>query len=260
MKKDNIIRIHRIYSMILSISIILAGICLIAGCLTIYFTGDHTYSREIVAENFSNIAFPIYVCLVLTILSFVLELMLPSSIQKAKPQKAYAQSLERLLAKKDLSKCDESLLHSINKERNRRKLHTAIRTILLCISSILFLSYALNGNNFHQSEINTSIIHAMWVLIPCLAVPFGYAVFTVYHNEKSMQHEIELLKQVPMAASNKDDNAKAASNCSEKNMNILRYSLLIIGIAIMVYGFISGGTADVLTKAINICTECIGLG
>ncbi|MBQ8580085.1 MAG: thioredoxin [Oscillospiraceae bacterium] len=26
------------------------------------------------------------------------------------------------------------------------------------------------------------------------------------------------------------------------------------------YGAAAGGTADVLTKAVNICTECVGLG
>ena len=41
---------------------------------------------------------------------------------------------------------------------------------------------------------------------------------------------------------------------------IVRYSLLGIGITLLVYGFFAGGTRDVLTKAVNICTECVGLG
>ena len=259
MKNNYIMRIRRIYDVVLSVSIILAGICLIAGCLTIYFTGERTYSREIVAETFSSIAIPVYICLALTILSFVLELICPSEIQKQKPQKPYANILERILAKKEMDGCDQTLLQSINKERKSRKLHIIIRTVLLCISSIAFLSYALNGNNFHQSEINTSMIHAMWVMIPCLIVPFGYAIFTVYYNDKSLQREIELVKQVPSTESRKDK-SEISANSSEKKENILRYALLVVGIGILVYGFVSGGTVDVLTKAINICTECIGLG
>ena len=34
----------------------------------------------------------------------------------------------------------------------------------------------------------------------------------------------------------------------------------VVGLVILVYGFFAGGTADVLTKAVNICTECVGLG
>lgn len=259
MKKENIVRFQRIYGILLSISIILAGICLIAGCLTIYFTGERTYSREIVAETFSSIAIPVYICLVLTILGFVLEVILPSQVQKIKPQKEYTHILNRLIAKKDMSRCNEVLLDSINKERKNRKIHVTVRTLLLCITSIIFLSYALNGNHFHQSEITTSMIHAMWVLIPCMAIPFGYAIFTVYYNEKSMQRELELLKQVP-AIETTTEHSQASGGVSKKKENLLRYALLLIGIVILVYGFVSGGTVDVLTKAINICTECIGLG
>ena len=41
---------------------------------------------------------------------------------------------------------------------------------------------------------------------------------------------------------------------------ICKYAVIVLAVALLVYGFISGGTADVLTKAKNICTECVGLG
>ncbi|MBR4862977.1 MAG: thioredoxin [Oscillospiraceae bacterium] len=40
----------------------------------------------------------------------------------------------------------------------------------------------------------------------------------------------------------------------------MRYALLVVAVSILVYGYFAGGTNDVLTKAINICTECVGLG
>ena len=259
MTKENIVRIHRIYSILLSISIVLAGICLIAGCLTIYFTGEHTYSREIVAETFSKIAISVYACLALTIGSFVWEFIQPSKIQLPKNTKSYIFIWNCLCEKKDFSQCDATLLASISKERSNRKLHVIIRSVLVGISSIAFLSYALNGENFHQSEINTSMIYAMWIMIPCMLVPFVYAVFTAYHNEKSLKREIEILKQVPTLAST--ESADTPSVCSSWNCeNIIRVGLLVIGLVVLVYGFVTGGTVDVLTKAINICTECIGLG
>ena len=259
MTKENIVRVHRIYNILLSISIVLAGICLITGCLSIYFTGERTYSREIVSATFEKIALPVYICLALTIGGFIWELIQPLKAPLPKHTKPFAFMLTRLYEKKDLSKCDDVLLASINKERKRQKLHTIIRTVLICISSITFLSYALNGNHFHQSEINTSMIHAMWILLPCTAVPFIYAVFTVYHNNKSLQREIELVKQAP-ALSEAQTNENFSINTTKKRENILRFALLFVGIAVLIYGFVSGGTVDVLTKAINICTECIGLG
>lgn len=41
---------------------------------------------------------------------------------------------------------------------------------------------------------------------------------------------------------------------------IVLWALIAAGVALIVYGAVQGGTADVLTKAKNICTECIGLG
>lgn len=40
----------------------------------------------------------------------------------------------------------------------------------------------------------------------------------------------------------------------------VRGLLLVLALGMLAYGFATGGAADVLTKAANICTECVGLG
>ena len=40
----------------------------------------------------------------------------------------------------------------------------------------------------------------------------------------------------------------------------VRLAVLIVAIVFIILGVMNGGMADVLGKAINICTECIGLG
>lgn len=40
----------------------------------------------------------------------------------------------------------------------------------------------------------------------------------------------------------------------------LRWVLLAVAVALILWGFLAGGADDVLTKAVNICTECVGLG
>lgn len=47
---------------------------------------------------------------------------------------------------------------------------------------------------------------------------------------------------------------------SEKAVTIARLTILSIGILFIILGVVNGGSRDVLVKAINICTECIGLG
>ena len=259
MKEKQSLSIYRIYSILLSASLIVTGICFIAACLYIYYSGgDETYSREIVADTFSYIAIPVYVSIALSLLGFIFEFSFLKQVPKAKITKSYENTLNLMLKKKDISTCDESLFSSIIKEEKTRRMHVIIRSVLLFCGGLIFMLYALNQNNWPiAANINSAMIRAMWVLIPCIGIPFAYAVYTVFCNSKSLQKEIELVKQIP--GSKKTGNTQADAP-SEKKCNIFTYVFLIISIGILTYGIITGGTLDVLTKAVNICTECIGLG
>ena len=46
----------------------------------------------------------------------------------------------------------------------------------------------------------------------------------------------------------------------KKDLSWVRGVILGVAIVCVVLGFCTGGTQDVLTKAVNICTECVGLG
>jgi len=42
--------------------------------------------------------------------------------------------------------------------------------------------------------------------------------------------------------------------------NALRAALLALAVGLIVHGALNGSMRDVLVKAINVCTECVGLG
>lgn len=46
----------------------------------------------------------------------------------------------------------------------------------------------------------------------------------------------------------------------DRRKNILRAALITLAALLILLGITNGGLWDVLVKAINICTECIGLG
>lgn len=58
----------------------------------------------------------------------------------------------------------------------------------------------------------------------------------------------------------KKDITSSAPAKQGTNLLYLRLALLAVGVGIFAYGFFAGGTSDVMTKAVNICTECVGLG
>ena len=94
----------------------------------------------------------------------------------------------------------------------------------------------------------------MLLFFPCLAVPFGYGCFASFYGLKLMKQEISLTRQALREA--------PAEPAAKKLPSLLwlRLALLSVALFLLVFGFCTGGTADVLTKAINICTECVGLG
>ena len=255
MTKEPTQRIRSLIRGLLSISIIVAGLCLMAACLSIYHSGDHPFSREAVAAAFRPIALPVYLCLGLTVLSFAAELALPRPDGKAKPRRQAAMLLRRMQEKTDLSLCGEELRSSVLAQRKSRQNRNRIGIVLVVLCGAVFLSYGANPHNFHQTQINDSMIRAMYRFVPCTLIPFGYGIFAAYRNLASMEAEIELLKSAP-----KESKVYGTVTGSDARWTSLRNVLLVVALVILVYGFFAGGTADVLTKAVNICTECVGLG
>ncbi len=254
MKNKSYILFRRIYSIILSASAVVSGVLLILSCLSIYNSGDHPYSREAVAAAFSKIDIPIYITLALIICSIILELISPLHFND-KPTKDTANILKLLLKKRNLEDADESVAPYINKERKIRKITLLTQVFLMFCASVVFITYALNKNNFSDSDINGSVIEAVLVMCACFILPLIYSIVSVYINRLSIAREIELVKKIPVSAK-----AEANADSNSKAIMLTKIAIIVIAICLVVYGFIIGGTADVLTKAINICTECIGLG
>ena len=251
-------RIRQIYGIVLSVALVAAGICLMGACLWIYRSGgDQIYTAQKIATAFAPISLVVYLALALSIGGFVLHLILPQEKEKRMVEKNYALMLRKLHEKNDLSGCgDRALVAAIEAEPKRRKLHSWISLAVLGVSTVVFLCYACNGANFHTSEITQSMLRAMWVMLPCLALPFGYSVFTAYLHKKSIQRELELMKLVavprtPVVQEQKDHS---------RVYSILRVCLLVLAVVLVVVGIVGDGWMDVLTKAVNICRECVGLG
>lgn len=254
----NVKRIRLIYGTVLSIALVVAGVCLMMACWQVYSSGgEQIYTAEKIAAAFAPIAIPVYVALALTLGGFILHMALPVEKEKRKIEKNYALMLQKLHEKNDLSACgDRKLVAAIEKEPKLRKLHSIISLAVLAVSTVVFLCYALNGGNFHSSQITESMVSAIWVMLPCLAVPFGYAVFTAYFCSASIRKELELMKLV--AAPKKAEPAPVKKPC--KLCAVLPVCLLVVAVCLIAVGLMGNGWADVLTKAVNICRECVGLG
>ena len=250
--------LHRIFNIILSVLIFISGACLVAGCLYIYF-GVGEYTRAVVQEVFSKIAIPVYITLAVMVANFVYELVSPMKAKKEKPHRDNVHIRKKLILKKDLEDAERDTLSAILSERKKRSICNAVRAVLVLAGAAVFLFFALDFSRYHQTEINKSVIFMMTVLAPCINATGAYSVFVNFYCKKSLEKEIELLKKIP-DKKGENEEKKRNEKVAKTLAAVGKIAILAIAVVLLVYGAVSGGFSDVMTKAVNICTECIGLG
>ena len=248
-------RIQRIYAISITAITILAGICMMGACLGIYLSGDRPYSPEAVSAAFSNIAVVVYLCLAMILMGFVLELILPKEKKSLQLTRQHKTILARLYATKDLEQSSSETATKLSLTRSCYRIWQVITISGLTIGAMAYGIYLVRSDRFTLEDINGSVIRATMALACCMSLPFACAVTGHYRRVCLMEREIAILKKLPARSAPLSTTATAP-------LPLLwpRVLILTAAVALIVYGFLNGGTADVLVKAINICTECVGLG
>lgn len=254
---------QRIYHAILTAALIVAGVCLILGCLFIYLSGgEQIYTLEKIASTFRLVAVPLFLTVALVIGAFILDLFQPIQ-QKKSVEKNYNMILRALQSKANLAACTDSALKtSIWAKRIIRIALKVLNLLVLGVSTAIFMVYALNGNNYHSSDFNGSMVKAALVWGMCLATPFFFAVATAYLSGLLVRQEIDLLRKLPL--DKKPDENRRRKTVLKVLRIVATIGVRVVIVAgavfLIIIGAIGEGWKDVLAKAAAICTECVGLG
>lgn len=270
MSQNAIKRTHLIYGICLSVVIFIAALSLILSCCAIYDGGDGEFSREIISEQFSKIAVSVYICLAGIIGGVILSICLPvqresaskENIKSLKAHPNHFMTRERLAQKVDLETCETELAQKIKKERVKRAIATSSCIILCSIASMPLIIYICNPQNYDKYLINESIIPAViFTLIWCV-LSFIYCLALSIINHASLKAEIAYLKEAIAANTGIAPIQADPENTKKETVTLwsVRGVILALAVIFIVFGIFNGGMADVLGKAIRLCTECIGLG
>ena len=255
MNQDTKKKIRLLYGILLSVMLVACGLLLMGSCLQIYLSGcDQIYTPEKVAEYFGRIAVPVYICLGLIVLGFVLHLVLWQVPGKDPRIKHPVMQLRRLQLTRDPSQADGEKQTALRQLKGRRLALQLICLVvsLLCAGVFCFFSL-VNAVFFPEpAQATAYVVSLMPIFAPCVAVGLGWGVVTAYLARRNVEKQIALFKQCPPLP------RKAKTN--KPVVLVVLYAVLVIALAAVVYGLATGGWQDVLTKAVNICTECVGLG
>ena len=148
-------------------------------------------------------------------------------------------------------------------EERRRRMARGACAGICAVCSVMAARYLANPAHFASRELESVIGRMLWHIAPWIFVGFACAILCECVRGRSFRREIELAARSPERASFK--NAQTDSGASrEKRARLAktaaRAAMFALAVVLLALGAANGGMRDVLVKAINICTECIGLG
>ena len=260
MTKKTIQNIRLIFSIVLSLMLIATGILLMISCVGIYKIGNRPFTTENISAAFAKIAIPVWITVALTIVGIIATLFFPNEKKRVKAIKEKKSTLALLQKKLNMDACDQNTLTLIKKEQ---KTHTVLQIgaiAIVCAAAVPAVIYAFDFNNY-SADYNASVIAACLWILPCTLVAMGVSVAFVYLENASVERQIGYIKSAIAQSKSVVSAPVAPKNCDRKKLVMgIRIALLVAAIALIIAGILNGGMADVLAKAVNICTECIGLG
>ena len=245
--------------MILSICLVLSGILLIIACVGIYNSGDEPFTRESISKAFASISIPICLSLAAIIVGAIFKIIFPSEKEKPKAKISEKVTLSRL-EKRLCKNRDKAIVTELKKIKNlilALRLSAIALSIFCAIPSLIFIG---NVENF-TLETNESILAAFLTILPWMLITASISIEYSYTESALIKKQISVLKNADLP---KNSNKKEECGCCQRKRAsaklIARFVVLTVAIGLIIAGILNGGMADVLEKAVNICTECIGLG
>ena len=254
-------KIGRILAIATSVCAVLLGILFIISCAHLYFTGGDTpYSWERVGEYLTPLIIPSVITLLLVV-GGVIYNVISGEIDAKNTSRTNSELLESFSKRYDLSSFNEETKSAIIKERKKRKLAEIECFSASAVLFTLTLIYVAFVAEFTVEDLNDDILAALAVALPLSSIGIAIHIPRIYLAESSAARELDLIKAyikengAPKVERSEENAPKKADYAV-----IARYIIIGASVALVILGIFNGGMADVLAKAVKICTECIGLG
>ena len=266
--------LKKAFSIITAVWSVVVGILFIVQVWRIFAGGTNPYTPQNISEKFSQIAIPVYIGLVLIILSLVLSLLLPDIKEKIKPfalsDSAIVKRLQRRIPIQNA--VEEENLQAVYAWKVKNVLSWCVCSLLIAVCLIVAFAYLLGGfapvakQGFFAEHSSAEFILRG---LPWLLSAFGAGVFAVYFNTFTQNKQIALMKTLLANAVKRGE--KPSLNVAPKEnlfaftqsvwfLPVVRGVVGAVAITLIIVGICTGGMGDVLANAITICTQCIGLG
>ena len=252
-------RVRLLYGIMLSVMLTVTGVLLMIGCVNVYNIGGRPFTADNIAAEFSKIAVVVWITVAMVAIGVILALALPDEKAKLRAIVDKKTILARLERRIDPAALPCDVAEKINKEKKLRRVLLISAIVLIVAAAIPAAIFAFNFNNF-TADHDASVLRACVLILPLAFFGIGIATAYVLLEAASIDRQLTLVKSAMAAAGGKTADTECKKEASPWLIIGIRIAVAVVAIVFIVLGIFNGGIADVLAKAINICTECIGLG
>lgn len=268
------------YGIALSLMTAVTGALFIWQTLDIYLSGgSRPFTREIVLERLNRIAPAFWIWVVMVAAGFIIWEVFAVSYKRA-PLKDDCYALRRL-KKRMPQKVGESGLASLKAVKRGELINLIVKlcAAALCLAGVAYgIAYLATSANFPKTDVNGEMLNMAAHLAPCvfaaLLILCGVTLYLSISAKKQLPHVKQIIASAKADEKNGVEAVYVTGNTAVadlygrwKALSNHKYFILGVRIAIAVFavtfiilGIVNGNMRAILIKAINICTECIGLG
>ena len=298
MKKEKSVKIPSVYGIVFSLYTLFVGVLFIIQTWAIYRSAPQSpYSVESISKHFNQIAIPVWLWIAALAGNILLTIVYPEKETRPKAYIDVMYALSKLKRSLPSQELQEGDLQNRNQRILRGVVYAVCTAILLAVATFSMLTLCnVVYYPWLKSDFFASTNGVADRLVQCVALFLG--AFTVacvgyllikHSLEKEKQTLLVIkLRQVRARVENKEEFAeqqqektvvskqkkdsfphiKAFVNRVElwwkqhQTVGVwsLRAVIFVLSAVLLIVGVCNGGMKEVLLKAINICTQCIGLG
>ncbi len=210
--------------------------------------GEDCFSREKVSARLSALS-PLFLA---AALSSCAGLFIGAGTRKQ--MQADAEIVRDLIIRRRVSLSAE--MRAEEKKQKKLRLAGIVGAAVCFVPAAVYLSV---GSHFEGPDPEKVVGEALLHILPWTVIGLGFPAAAETLREKSLVREVRAAKALPKAEHAAYAGSVRGGEVSG-NVFFVRAVLLVLGAGLLVHGIFNGSMRDVLTKAIHICTECIGLG
>ena len=256
MQKKNDKIIHLVYGIVVSCLVVALGAALIWSVIDIYQadpTGD-PYSPATIGDHFDQIAILVYATLTAILGGILMNLFTKKQKEKVKPIRDNRALMLKAAAKAGNPTPAEQA--AMNKAKRNRLLITVGCLIIFSGLMVYPAIHVLFRHDYHASP-NGEVLRSAVIILGPMVLGFTVCHIGSLLVSKSYELQTGIYKQIINDGRSFITIRRPPTKIA---VNLIRSAILVAAIAMIIAGIFNGTARDVLTKAVAICTECIGLG